>query len=48
MLTCLAVQVLEDEPLSLLKSPIEKLLNQPEQHKQRAAAELLAAIIGGA
>ncbi|KAF8998336.1 hypothetical protein BDZ89DRAFT_1105652 [Hymenopellis radicata] len=41
------VQVLEDAPFAALKPILESLIVNKEQDKQRAAAELLAGIIGG-
>jgi proteasome activator subunit 4 len=41
------VQLLEDEPLDLVKSQIEKLLLNKKPDVQRAAAELLAGTVGG-
>jgi proteasome activator subunit 4 len=43
----LLVQVLEDECLPLVKPIIMNLLSKIDQNKQRAAAELLAGVIGG-
>ncbi|KAF9036519.1 hypothetical protein BDZ89DRAFT_1100671 [Hymenopellis radicata] len=40
-------QVLEDAPFAALKPILESLIVNKEQDKQRAAAELLAGIIGG-
>ncbi|KAH7104159.1 hypothetical protein BKA62DRAFT_635182 [Auriculariales sp. MPI-PUGE-AT-0066] len=40
-------QVLEDECLSLVKPILGKLIADVDQNKQRAAAELLAGILGG-
>ncbi|KAH8835425.1 hypothetical protein DL96DRAFT_1702409 [Flagelloscypha sp. PMI_526] len=40
-------QLLEDEPLDLVKSQIEKLLLNKKPDVQRAAAELLAGTVGG-
>lgn len=42
-----AVQLLDDEPFHVLKPTIELLLDNKEKDKQRAAAELLAGVIGG-
>ncbi len=42
-----AVQVLEDAPFTTLKPILESLIVSKDQDKQRAAAELLAGIIGG-
>ena len=39
--------MLEEEPLEVVKPMIEDLLNDVDQNKQRAAAELLAGVIGG-
>lgn len=47
MLTVAAVQVLEDVPFGVLKPILESLLADKQQDKQRAAAELLAGVIGG-
>lgn len=43
----LPVQVLGDAPLSALRPIIEELMADKDQDKQRAAAELLAGILGG-
>lgn len=42
-----AVQLLEDEPLKALKPIIEQLVADKDQNTQRAAAELIAGILGG-
>lgn len=42
------VQLLEDEPLEILRPFLEDLIKESEKNKQRAAAELLAGIISGA
>lgn len=41
------VQVLGDEPWSVLKPKLEVLLADQEKNKQRAAAELLAGVLNG-
>jgi proteasome activator subunit 4 len=41
------VQVLGDEPWSLLRPNLEMLLADEEKNKQRAAAELLAGVLNG-
>jgi proteasome activator subunit 4 len=41
------VQILEDEPLEVFKPHVEKLIADKDQNKQRAAAELLAAVLNG-
>jgi proteasome activator subunit 4 len=41
------VQLLEDEPFEALKPILEELIADKEQNKQRAAAELLAGVLGG-
>lgn len=41
------VQLVEDAPLASVQLVIEELLADPDQNKQRAAAELLAGVIGG-
>jgi len=41
------VQVLGDEPWSLLRPDLEMLLADEEKNKQRAAAELLAGVLNG-
>ena len=38
---------MEDAPLASVQPVVEELLADPDQNKQRAAAELLAGIIGG-
>ncbi|KAF5337122.1 hypothetical protein D9611_003196 [Ephemerocybe angulata] len=40
-------QLLEDEPLDVVKPLVEKLIADKDQNKQRAAAELLAGILNG-
>lgn len=42
-----AVQLLEDEPLEALKPIIEQLVSDKDQNTQRAAAELIAGVLGG-
>ncbi len=41
------VQVLGDAPWEALQPTLVKLLDETEQNKQRAAAELLAGVLGG-
>ena len=41
------VQLLEDEPFEAFKPVVEKLIIDKDQNKQRAAAELLAGVLGG-
>ena len=41
------VQLLDDEPLEVLKPIVEELLQDKDKNKQRAAAEFLAGIIAG-
>ncbi|KAG6845633.1 hypothetical protein H0H87_005840 [Tephrocybe sp. NHM501043] len=41
------VQLLEDEPLEALRPTLEKLIQNKDQNKQRAAAEFVAGILGG-
>ncbi len=41
------VQLLEDKPFAVFKPVVEKLIADKDQNKQRAAAELLAGILGG-
>jgi proteasome activator subunit 4 len=41
------VQLLEDEPFDVYKPHVEKLIENKDQNKQRAAAELLAGILNG-
>jgi hypothetical protein len=38
---------LDDEPIESLLPTLEELLGDVDQNKQRAAAELLAGVIGG-
>jgi len=38
---------MEDAPLASVQPVVEELLADPDQNKQRAAAELLAGVIGG-
>ncbi|EDR15426.1 uncharacterized protein LACBIDRAFT_301740 [Laccaria bicolor S238N-H82] len=40
-------QLLEDEPFEAFKPVVEKLISDKDQNKQRAAAELLAGVLGG-
>ncbi|KAJ8514936.1 hypothetical protein ONZ45_g7571 [Pleurotus djamor] len=40
-------QVMEDEPLEVLKPQLTKLILDKDQNKQRAAAELLAGVLNG-
>ncbi|KAL0950828.1 hypothetical protein HGRIS_007590 [Hohenbuehelia grisea] len=40
-------QVLEDEPFKTLKPKLEKLLDDKDQNKQRAAAEIAAGVLNG-
>ncbi|KAF8898398.1 hypothetical protein BD779DRAFT_1607219 [Infundibulicybe gibba] len=40
-------QILEDEPFGVLQPILEKLIADKDQNKQRAAAELLAGLLGG-
>jgi hypothetical protein len=42
-----SVQLLEDEPFEAFRPTVEKLIKDKDQNKQRAAAELLAGILGG-
>ncbi len=42
-----SVQIMEDEPFELLKPTLEGLLKDVDYNKQRAAAELLAGLLGG-
>ncbi|KAI0257360.1 hypothetical protein BJV78DRAFT_1277900 [Lactifluus subvellereus] len=42
------VQLLEDEPFSPLQTLIEELIQDPDQNKQRGAAEFLAGLLNGA
>jgi proteasome activator subunit 4 len=41
------VQLLEDEPFDALKPTLEDLLSSKEKSEQRAAADLLAGLLGG-
>lgn len=41
------VQLLDDEPLDVLKPIVEELLADKDKNKQRAAAEFLAGVISG-
>jgi len=41
------VQLLEDEPLEAMRPTLEKMISNKDQNAQRAAAELLAGVIGG-
>lgn len=43
----LIVQVLLDEPFEALRPEIEKLLDDKDKNKQRAAAEFIAGVLGG-
>jgi len=43
----IAVQLIEDAPLASVQPVIKELVDSDDQNKQRAAAELLAGIIGG-
>ncbi len=43
----LAVQLLEDEPFEAFRPTVEELIADNDQNKQRAAAEMLAGVIGG-
>ena len=43
----LLVQVLEDVPFSALKPTLDTLIVDREPDKQRAAAELIAGVLGG-
>ncbi|KAJ3576138.1 hypothetical protein NP233_g640 [Leucocoprinus birnbaumii] len=40
-------QLLEDKPFNVFKPVVEKLVVDKDQNKQRAAAELLAGVLGG-
>ncbi|KAG6866832.1 hypothetical protein C0991_008768 [Blastosporella zonata] len=40
-------QLLEDEPFEALRPTLEKLIQNKDQNKQRAAAEFVAGILGG-
>ncbi|KAF8058272.1 hypothetical protein FPV67DRAFT_1786012 [Lyophyllum atratum] len=40
-------QLLEDEPFEALRPTMEKMIKNKDQNKQRAAAELVAGVIGG-
>lgn len=42
-----SVQILDEDCVSPVKERIEKLLESTDQNKQRAAAELLAGLLGG-
>jgi proteasome activator subunit 4 len=44
----LVVQLLEDEPLEVVKPLVQKLIADKDQNKQRAAAEILAGVLNGA
>ncbi len=46
-LSDLVVQVLEDAPFPALKPTLEALIVDREPDKQRAAAELIAGVLGG-
>jgi proteasome activator subunit 4 len=39
--------LLEDDPFEVFKPIVEELIADKEQNKQRAAAELLAGVLGG-
>lgn len=41
------VQLLEDKPFAAFKPVVEKFIPDKDQNKQRAAAELLAGVLGG-
>ena len=41
------VQILEDEPFEVMKPIVEGLLEDVDQNKQRAAAEMMAGVLGG-
>lgn len=43
----LLVQLLQDEPFEALRPTLEKLLQNNDQNKQRAAAEFVAGLISG-
>lgn len=47
LLSSPAVQLLEDKPFHVFKPVVEKLIIDKDQNKQRAAAELLAGVLGG-
>lgn len=47
MLCVQIVQLLEDDPFEAFKPIVEGLIAEKEQNKQRAAAELLAGVLGG-
>ena len=47
LLSLYIVQVMEDEPLEVLKPQLTKLILDKDQNKQRAAAELLAGVLNG-
>jgi len=47
LLSSPAVQLLEDKPFNVFKPVVEKLIIDKDQNKQRAAAELLAGVLGG-
>lgn len=42
-----SVQLLEDESFTLLQTLIEELIQDPDQNKQRGAAEFLAGLLNG-
>jgi hypothetical protein len=42
-----SVQLLEDESFSPLQTLIEELIQNPDQNKQRGAAEFLAGLLNG-
>jgi proteasome activator subunit 4 len=42
-----SAQLLEDEPFSPLQTLIEELIQNPDQNKQRGAAEFLAGLLNG-
>ena len=42
------VQLLEDEPFKAFRPVVDKLITDKDQDKQRAAAEFLAGVLGGA
>lgn len=44
----ISVQLLDDQPLKYIKPIVQDLLADKDKNKQRGAAELLAAIVGGA
>ena len=43
----IAVQVLEDECFEVLRPTLEKLIDNQDLNKQRAAAEALCGVFGG-